>query len=154
MTAIAKKYESIKVQVWRKALRYVARYNREVILEDPMKLNKTMRLLAGTVCLVALTTVPTAGAQAVTANPDAARDKSAMCLGCHNIANWRASFPETHKVPLIAGQGAKYIESALKAYRKGDRKHPTMRAIAEALTDQDIADLAAYYERAGVQGVK
>lgn len=90
-----------------------------------------------------------AQAQDVKGNADAAKNKNSMCLGCHNIANWRASFPEEHRVPMIAGQGAKYIESALKAYRKGDRKHPTMRAIAETLTDQDIADLAAFYERAG-----
>ncbi|NCX51247.1 MAG: cytochrome c, partial [Burkholderiaceae bacterium] len=33
----------------------------------------------------------------------------------------------------------------LKAYKSGERKHPTMRAIAGSLTDQDMADLAAYY---------
>jgi cytochrome c553 len=48
-------------------------------------------------------------------------------------------------VPRIAGQSAKYIESALQAYRKGDRSHPTMRGIAAGQSDQDIADLAAYY---------
>jgi cytochrome c553 len=46
---------------------------------------------------------------------------------------------------MITGQTAKYIEAALQAYRKGDRSHPTMRAIAGSLTDQDIADLAAHY---------
>jgi cytochrome c553 len=142
------------MQVRRKLGDGVARYNGEVILEDPMKLNKTMQIAAAALCLGAMAATPPVWAQDVKANPDAARDKTSMCLGCHNIANWRASFPETHKVPLIAGQGAKYIESALKAYRKGDRKHPTMRAISETLTDQDIADLAAYYERAGAQGVK
>ena len=105
-------------------------------------------------CLGGFLLASPAFAQAITANPDAAVNKNAMCLGCHNIAGWRASFPETHKVPMIAGQSAKYIESALKAYRKGDRKHPTMRSVAESLTDQDIADLAAYYERAGKEGVK
>jgi cytochrome c553 len=48
-------------------------------------------------------------------------------------------------VPKISGQSARYIESALQAYRKGDRSHPTMRAISVSLSDQDIADLAAYY---------
>jgi cytochrome c553 len=46
---------------------------------------------------------------------------------------------------MISGQGAKYIVSALTAYKKGERKHPTMRAIAGSLTDQDMADLAAFY---------
>jgi cytochrome c553 len=53
-------------------------------------------------------------------------------------------------VPKISGQGAKYIASALNAYKKGERKHPTMRGVADALTEQDIADVAAYYESSGV----
>ena len=72
-----------------------------------------------------------------------------MCIGCHNIPGYQASFPEIYKVPMIAGQGAKYISSALTAYRKGDRKHPTMRSIAITLNDQDIADVAAFYEGLG-----
>ena len=51
---------------------------------------------------------------------------------------------------MISGQNAKYIESALHAYKKGDRKHPTMRGISESLTDQNIADLAAYYSAHGL----
>ncbi|AIT24912.1 cytochrome c family protein [Bordetella holmesii 70147] len=46
---------------------------------------------------------------------------------------------------MIAGQNAKYIEAALNEYRKGARSHPTMDAVAGSLSDQDIADLAAYY---------
>jgi cytochrome c553 len=54
-----------------------------------------------------------------------------------------------HKVPMIAGQSAKYIVAALAAYRKGERKHPTMRSIGAVLSDQDMADLGAYYEQLG-----
>jgi len=72
-----------------------------------------------------------------------------MCEGCHNLPRYQASFPEVYKVPMIAGQNAKYIASALVAYRKGERKHPTMRAIAGSLSDQDIADVAAYYSQLG-----
>jgi cytochrome c553 len=79
----------------------------------------------------------------------AGEKKAAMCEGCHNLPRYQASFPEVYKVPMIAGQNAKYIVSALTAYRKGERKHPTMRAIAGSLSDQDMADLAAYYERLG-----
>ncbi len=50
---------------------------------------------------------------------------------------------------MIAGQGGKYIVAALLAYQKGDRKHPTMRGIAASLTEQDMADLGAYYEQRG-----
>ena len=70
---------------------------------------------------------------------------AAMCIGCHGIPEYKASFPSVYRVPKIAGQSAKYIENALNAYKKGERSHPTMRGIAGSLTDQDIADLAAYY---------
>jgi cytochrome c553 len=60
---------------------------------------------------------------------------------------YQASFPEVHKVPMISGQGAKYIVAALTAYKKGERKHPTMRGIAASLSEQDMADLGAFYEK-------
>jgi len=74
-----------------------------------------------------------------------------MCVGCHGIIGYQASFPEIHKVPMIAGQSATYITAALTAYKGGDRKHPTMRAIADTLSDQDIADIAAYYSQLGLK---
>ncbi len=84
-------------------------------------------------------------AQEVKGDAKAAQSKTAMCIGCHGIGGYKASFPEVFSVPMIAGQSAKYLENALIAYRKGDRSHPTMQAIAGGLSDQDIADLAAYY---------
>jgi cytochrome c553 len=83
----------------------------------------------------------------------AGEKKAAMCIGCHGIVGYQASFPEVHKVPMISGQGAKYITASLIAYRKGERKHPTMRGISASLTDADIADLAAYYEQHGKSSV-
>lgn len=77
----------------------------------------------------------------------AGEKKIAMCIGCHGIVGYQASFPEIHKVPMIAGQNAKYIVTALQAYAKGDRKHPTMRGIAGSLSEQDMNDIAAYYEQ-------
>ena len=103
---------------------------------------------AFTVLLALLTTA----AQAQDAA--AGEKKAAMCIGCHGIVGYQASFPEIYKVPKISGQGAKYIVASLTAYRKGDRKHPSMRAIAGSLTDQDIADLAAFYEKHGDNSVK
>lgn len=82
----------------------------------------------------------------------AGEGKAAMCIGCHGIPGYQASFPEIHKVPMISGQGAKYIQAALVAYQKGERKHPSMRAIAGSLTEKDMADLAAYYEQQGKPG--
>jgi cytochrome c553 len=75
--------------------------------------------------------------------------KAAMCAGCHEIPGYQATFPEVYKVPKIAGQSGKYLMSALQAYAKGDRKHPTMRSIAASLTEKDMADLAAMYEAMG-----
>jgi cytochrome c553 len=79
----------------------------------------------------------------------AGEKKVAMCIGCHGIPGYQASFPEVHKVPMIAGQGAKYIATALGEYKRGERKHPTMRAIAASLNDQDVADIAAFYTQQG-----
>ncbi len=79
----------------------------------------------------------------IVGNPKAA--KVEMCIGCHGIPGYKATFPEVFRVPMIGGQSAKYIEGALVAYKKGDRKHPSMRGIALGLSDQDIADVAAYY---------
>jgi len=81
----------------------------------------------------------------VVGDAKAAGNKVAMCIGCHGIAGYKATFPEVFPVPMIGGQSAKYIESALKAYQKGERKNPSMRGIAGSMTDQDIADVAAYY---------
>jgi cytochrome c553 len=75
--------------------------------------------------------------------------KVQMCIGCHGIVGYQADFPQVYKVPKIAGQDAKYIAAALTAYRSGDRKFPTMRSIAASLSDQDIADIAAYYAQLG-----
>lgn len=83
----------------------------------------------------------------VTGNVKAADNKVAMCIGCHGIPGYKATFPEVYQVPMIGGQSAKYIENALKAYQKGERKHPSMRGIALGLSEQDIADVAAYYSQ-------
>jgi cytochrome c553 len=105
------------------------------------------KLLASLVALTALAGFASqVAAQTATGSAAAGEKKAAMCIGCHSIPGYQASFPEVHKVPMIAGQNAKYIASALNAYKAGDRKHPTMKAIAVSLADQDIADLAAYYE--------
>ncbi|QOL51349.1 c-type cytochrome [Massilia litorea] len=92
-----------------------------------------------------------ASAADVVGNPKAAPNKIEMCIGCHGIPGYKASFPEVYQVPMIGGQSAKYIESALHAYKKGDRKHPSMRGIAASLSDQDIADVAAYYSQQNAQ---
>ena len=108
----------------------------------------TLRKIFGMSVAVTLGLAAAGAAVAAQGNPEAGKQKSSMCAGCHGIDMYRTAFPEVYSVPYIAGQNAKYIEAALNAYKKGDRKHPTMRGIAETLTEQDIADLAAYYAQA------
>ena len=92
---------------------------------------KTTRfLLASTFCAV----VPLASAQQAP-SPAAGDMKGgkvniSMCTGCHTIPGYKSSFPQVYHVPKIGGQSAKYIEAALAAYKKGERNHPTMKAIA------------------------
>ena len=49
------------------------------------------------------------------------------------------------EVPRLAGQKPAYLEQTLRAYRSGTRRHPIMQQQAAALTDDQIAELAAYY---------
>jgi cytochrome c553 len=111
-----------------------------------------MNKLLTTIFALAVASV-TAAASAQTApakgNAKAAESKIAMCIGCHGIVGYQASFPQVHRVPMISGQSAGYIAAALNAYKTGDRKHPTMRGIADSLSEQDINDIAAYYEAHG-----
>lgn len=106
-------------------------------------------LTAPIALMTALVTTFAAQAQEVRGDAKAGESKIAMCIGCHGIPGYQASFPEVYKVPKISGQSGKYIVAALNAYKKGERKHPSMRGIAYSLTDQDMADLAAYYEQHG-----
>ena len=109
-----------------------------------------MNKLFTTIFAVAVSCATAASlAQEIKGDAKAGETKNAMCIGCHGIKGYQASFPEVHKVPMISGQGAKYIVSALSAYKAGDRRHPTMRGIADSLSEQDMNDIAAYYEASG-----
>ena len=81
-------------------------------------------------------------------NAEAAKSKISLCIGCHALVGYKTAFPAVYHVPMIGGQSADYLTKALQAYRAGDRNHPSMRAVAQSLSDQDIADLAAYYSMA------
>lgn len=78
-------------------------------------------------------------------DPAAGRQKNRMCEGCHGIPDYRTVYPDVYRVPKLGGQSAVYIVKALQDYRSGARKHPSMAGIAGSLSDQDMADLAAYY---------
>ena len=113
-------------------------------------MNKTLSLLVAPLLLAGAVSA----AQAQQGNAVEGEKKAAMCIGCHGLPRFQASFPEVHKVPMISGQGGKFIAASLAAYKKGERKHPTMRAIAASLNDQDMADLAAFYEGHGAGSIK
>jgi cytochrome c553 len=69
----------------------------------------------------------------------------AMCVGCHGIPGYKTAFPDVYHVPKIAGQQPGYIINALKAYKSGERSHPSMRGIAASLSEEDMKRLADYY---------
>jgi cytochrome c553 len=96
--------------------------------------------MAATLLLVAALATQPAMAQG---DPEAGKDIGYTCLGCHGIEGYRNAYP-SYRVPKLGGQKAGYLEIALKGYRDGMREHPTMVAQATSLTDQQIADVAAY----------
>src|SRR6476619_5702739 len=65
------------------------------------------------------------------------------CHGCHGIPNYRNAYP-VYPVPKLGGQHPAYLLIALKAYASGERQHATMHAQAITLSDQDLADVAAF----------
>lgn len=82
-------------------------------------------------------------AQAVEGSVEAGRVKANTCMGCHGIPKYNNVYP-TYRVPKLGGQPAAYIASALQEYKAGNRNHATMHAQAASLSDQDIADIAAF----------
>src|ERR1700741_5446687 len=80
-------------------------------------------------------------------DPARGRARAQMCEGCHGIVDYRTAYPQVYPVPKIGEQQPAYIVKTLQDYKSGARKHPTMRGIAATLSDQDMADLAAYYAR-------
>ena len=78
-------------------------------------------------------------------DPKAGHLKTSMCAGCHGIPGWRTAYPSVYSVPKLGGQHADYLVAALKAYKSGERSHPSMVGIAGSLSEQDMEDLAAYY---------
>lgn len=97
--------------------------------------------LAMSLAMAGLTTY----ASDIKGDAKAGQGKVWLCIGCHAIPEYRADYPLVYRVPMVGGQNGAYIASALAAYKKGERKHPTMRSIAASLSDQDMADIGEYY---------
>ncbi|MCB1876211.1 MAG: cytochrome c [Chromatiales bacterium] len=102
---------------------------------------KTIRCLHAAALGLAL-----ASSSAVMAGGDAAagKGKAETCFGCHGEPGYFNVYP-SYQVPKLGGQHADYIVSALKAYKAGQRGHRTMHAQAFDMSDQDMADVAAYF---------
>jgi len=83
---------------------------------------------------------------AAQADGDAARGEKLAytCMGCHGVEFYKNAYP-SYPVPKLGGQNAPYIVAALEEYKSGSRMHPTMRGFASSLTDEDRADLAAFF---------
>lgn len=81
---------------------------------------------------------------------DAAKGKvlAYTCHGCHGVPDYKNAYPN-YRVPKLGGQNEAYLVSALAAYAKGERPHPTMHAQAVTLSDQDRADIAAFFHGQG-----
>jgi len=95
------------------------------------------RMLATlSVAFIALSMVPAAAADAA-----AGRKKAAACQTCHGI-DGVARVPIA---PHIAGESQVYLQTQLKAFKAGKRQHEIMSVVASQLSEEDIADLAAWY---------
>jgi cytochrome c553 len=79
--------------------------------------------------------------EALGADVAAGRRKALQCQACHGL-DGLSKLPEA---PHIAGQPAPYLIKSMNEYRKGIRKDEMMSLVVDQLTDQDVADLAAYY---------
>ena len=94
-------------------------------------------------CAAAALALLAAPAALAAGDAEAGRLKANTCMGCHGIPGYTNAYP-TFRVPKLGGQSAEYLSAALKAYKTGERPHKTMQAQATSLSDQDIADIAAY----------
>ena len=110
---------------------------------DKLTSGAALQLLA--VVIVLLFLAPAAHAEG---DPEQGKVLSYTCLGCHGIPGYRNQYP-SYRVPKLGGQHATYITIALRAYRSGERSHPTMQANASTLSDQDMEDIAAYFASYG-----
>jgi len=92
--------------------------------------------------LAAAAALPASGIAA--GDAAAGKVKAFTCMGCHGVPGYNNVYP-TYHVPRLGGQHAKYLVSALQAYKAGQRSHLTMRAQATSLSEQDMEDIAAFF---------
>jgi cytochrome c553 len=72
-----------------------------------------------------------------------------LCAGCHGPDTGSVLYPMPHDIPSIIGQQKEYLLKQLLAYREGRRHHPNMSDVLGNYSNQNLADLAEYYENLG-----
>ncbi|MFC4259916.1 c-type cytochrome [Marinobacter lacisalsi] len=77
-------------------------------------------------------------------DPEAGEANAGVCAGCHGQ---NGAAPVMGAYPKIAGLGEKYLFQQLQAIRDGDRPIPEMTGLLDGKSDQDLQDLAAYFEQ-------
>jgi cytochrome c553 len=105
-------------------------------------------LIFSALLLTSATLLSTAQNANASGDVETGKVKAYTCTGCHGIPGYKNVYP-TYKVPKIGGQNYEYLVIALKAYKAGERDHPTMALQAQALSDQDIEDISAYFASLG-----
>ena len=88
------------------------------------------------------TSLAAVSARAQEGNVEAGRTKSATCAACHGVDGNSV----TPAWPMLAGQHASYIVRQLQAFKSGERTDVTMKPFADLLSDQEMLDVAAYFE--------
>lgn len=110
-------------------------------------MNKSFRSIMLTGALMAGLAAAPGGFAEESADIDRGRELAYTCMGCHGISGLMNAYPAYH-VPKIGGQNAEYIVIALKAYASGERNHPTMQAQGGSLSEDEMRDIAAYFQTA------
>jgi cytochrome c553 len=128
---------------------YLSILFRDIPVELMNKLKSTLILALGVFVSSAFAQAPAAAAKG---DATAGRQKAvAICSGCHGIPGTKTAFPEVYSVPRIGNQNEAYLVAALRGYRSGERYNSTMKALASALTEKEVLDIAAYYAKSDAQ---
>jgi cytochrome c553 len=105
---------------------------------------RSVLMMAAVACVALASTAVSAQNQPLQGDAKRGKAISYTCLGCHGIEGYKNAYP-MYSVPKLEGQHPEYLIAALEEYRNGDRAHLTMHSQASTLSDQDIADIAAYF---------
>jgi len=104
-----------------------------------------MRLFLRTTTLIIALSLFASSASFAAGNVEQGKLKAETCLGCHGVPSYTNVYP-TYHVPRLGGQHADYIVAALKGYKSGERDHGTMQAQAAGMSEEDMADIGAYFQ--------